>query len=361
MKHLSVTTAAFLRKQISYLLLSFLCLGTVSCSPDEAWDGFNDLLDEVNKAKDVPEVITFNRQGLYPEGVSHDALYERFFVSSASTGTVGTVDYKGNYMPFITDERLISSIGLEVDENRKRVLIASSDPGNTPNSTPATAGQTAALGIYHLATGAPIHYVNLGALRPGIPHFANDIAIDKHGNAYVTDSFSPIIYKVDVHGNATVFYENEAFATPQGAFGFNGIAYHPAGFLLVAYSINNEIYKIPLSNPGAISKVALDAPLEGPDGLLLSKNGEQLVVVNNAGGQPSGRVLSFRSANKWQTASLAERFDTGPVFPTTATSYGDQVFVLYAHLNKLFGGAPQQQEEFTIRKVPFSKNELFGR
>lgn len=360
MRILSLTTAAFLRRQSYFLLFLVLCLGTVSCSPEGIWDDFKDVVDDIDKPVAVPETVTFISPGLYPEGVGHDALNQRFLVSSITSGNVGVVSYEGDYMPFISDDRLISTIGLEVDEARMRVLVAGADPGGTPNSDPSTAGQTAVLGIYNLHTGAPIQFIDLGALRPDMPHFANDITIDDSGNAYITDSFSPIIYKVDVWGNASVFYENEDFATPQGAFGFNGIAFHPAGYLLVAYSIENAIYKIPLNNTSAISQVQLNDPLESPDGLLLSQNGKQLIVVNNAGGAASGRVLSFTSGDNWETGTLNNSFMTGPVFPTTATGYGDEVFVLYAHLNKLFGGTQPPQEEYTIRKMPFPENEKFG-
>ncbi|WP_347157231.1 hypothetical protein [Pontibacter chitinilyticus] len=357
MKQLATTGAVFIRKRICYLFILLLGFVSVSCSPDDLGDLFGD----ITGAKSIPDSITVTNVGLYPEGVSHDALNHRFLISSVSTGVVGTVSYKGDYKPFITDNRLISSIGLKVDEARKRVLVAGADPGGTPNSTPATAGQTALLGIYDLATGAPLYLADLGALRPGMPHFANDVALDKQGNAYVTDSYSPIIYKVDSEGHASVFFEDEDFATPPGAFGFNGIAYHADGFLLVNYSAENAVYKIPLSDPANLSKVTFNAPLEAPDGLLLSPNGKQLIVVNNAGGAPTGRVLSFKSTDNWQSGNLTESFVTGPEFPTTATGYGNAVFVLYAHLDKLFGGAQSPQEKFTIRKVPFTKNEDFGK
>ncbi|MFD3001926.1 hypothetical protein ACFS7Z_16250 [Pontibacter toksunensis] len=360
MKQLSVTTAAFLKKRFSFVLFFLICLGTVSCSPEELWDDFKDVMDDVDAAKRVPEKIMFTNPGLYPEGVSHDALNRRFLVSSITTGNIGTVSYDGNYMPFITDDRLVSAVGLEVDEARNRVLVAGADPGGTPNSSPATTAQTAVLGIYDLETGAPMHFVDLGALRPGMGHFANDFSVDKQGNAYITDSFSPIIYKVDMWGNASVFFENEDFATSPGAFGFNGIAFHPSGYLLVAYSVDNAIYKIPLKNTSAISKVQLNDPLERPDGLLLSQNGKQLIVVNNAGGAPSGRVLSFKSNDMWNSGTLNNSFIAGEVFPTAPTGYGDEVFVLYAYLNQLFNGQ-ELQEVYTIRKMPFSDNETFGR
>jgi hypothetical protein len=76
----------------------------------------------------------------------------------------------------------------------------------------------------------------------------------------------------------------------------------------------------------------------GPNGLLLSNNGKQLIVVNNAGGM-QGKVLSFESNDTWDTGKLTNTFETGEVFPTTATAYKKEVFVLYAYLNKLFSGA----------------------
>jgi len=357
MKQTLSTTAAWHRKPLAFLLVTLLCLGTFSCSPDYEWDDLDGFLDDINKAEAIPANIVFHEPGLYPEGVGHDALHQRFLVSSAAEGTIGAVSYAGNYTPFITDDRLIGTAGIQVDEERKRVLVAGADPGAAATSTPETAGKLAQLGIFDLETGKAIHVVELSALRPGMPHFANDVAVDALGNAYVTDSYSPIIYKVDLGGNATVFYENEAFATAPGAFGFNGIEYHPDGFLLVAFSSANEVYKIPVDNTAGITKVELDAALVAPDGLLLSKDGKQLVVVNNAGGQPAGKVVSFKSTDNWASGSEDESFSTGAVFPTTATGYGDAVFVLYAHLNVLFGDAASPQAEYTIKKIPFKNNQ----
>ena len=314
---------------------------------------------DAKKAKKLPVTINFTQTALYPEGVAFDALYQRFLVSSLRFGTVGQVSLTGEYSPFITDERLVSTIGLKVDEPRKRVLVAVSDPGASVRTSSATVGKLAALGIYDLRTGGAIHFVDLGALRPGQGHFANDVTLDPQGNAYVTDSFSPIIYKVDRNGNASILFESPAFATAPGQFGFNGITYHPSGYLLVGFSRDNQIVKIPVRNPEDYKVVQLDAPLQNPDGLLLSKDGKQLVVVNNAGGQASARVLSFRSDDKWMTGTLTESFGTGAVFPTTATAYKGEIYVHYSYLNKLFGGVNPPQSVFTIQQVLLARNRPF--
>jgi hypothetical protein len=153
-----------------------------------------------------------------------------------------------------------------------------------------------------------------------------------------------------------VFFYDEAFATGAGSFGFNGIDYHPDGYLIVAFSASNSLYKIPVEDPSAITEIGLDAALAGPDGLYLSEDNETLVVVNNAGGVAPGKVLAFESDNAWLNAELEGEFSTGETFPTTAVQRNGTFYVLYAYLNVLFtpGGAPQ--EEYQIQQVDFADN-----
>ncbi len=315
----------------------------------------NDALEELQKEKDknnqvIPGQIIINQEQLYPEGVALDQKNRRFLVSSLTRGTIGAVAYNGTYTPFIQDPALKATIGLKIDEARRRVLVAVSDP---------RMANVAGLGIYDLNTAERLHFVDLLQAGGGQRNFANDIATDPQGNAYVTNSFSPIIYKVDRDGNASVLLQENRFATNPGEFGFNGIVYDNNGFLIVAFSKENALFRIPVNNPSAYSRVELSTQLMGPDGLLLSKDGKQLVVVNNAGGAEAGKVLSFTSDDQWKSGRQTESFATGAVFPTTATSNGKDVFVLYAYLNRLFNPALPPQNTFTIQKVPFNQNRPF--
>jgi sugar lactone lactonase YvrE len=341
------------RNNLAAALLILVCTFS-SCTDSRLLHELEAILKGPENKTPIPNKIDFTKEALYPEGVSHDARGERFLVTSLRFGTIGSVTYNGSYTPFIEDNDLISTIGIKADEPRNRVLVAVSDPGAGLRTSPATAGKLAALGIYNLTSGTRIKWVNLGALRPGMAHFANDLAIDPEGNVYVTDSFSPIIYKVDVNGNASVFLENERFVTQPGEFGFNGIVYHPSGYLIVAFSKERKLFKFPVANPSGYSEVNLNTPLMGPDGLLLSNNGKQLIVVNNAGGVMPGKVMSFNSGDTWATATLTSTYETGAVFPTTATAYKKEVFVLYAYLNRLFSNIQPPVSEFTIQKVPFA-------
>ncbi|QNP52863.1 hypothetical protein H9L05_03870 [Hymenobacter qilianensis] len=178
----------------------------------------------------TPAKITVAEPRVHPEGIRYDELNQRYLVSSRTQGRIGAVKDDGSYRTFADDPRLISTIGLNLDAGRQRLLAAVSDGGgNTSRSTPATLRQVAGLAIFNANNGSLQSYVNLGALRPGQQHFANDIAIDLQGNAYVTDSFAPVIYKVDLQGNASVFLENAQLSGGTG-FGLNGIVFHPGAF-----------------------------------------------------------------------------------------------------------------------------------
>ena len=293
------------------------------------------------RCKDIT-TINFTEPNLFPEGIEYDRHNDRFLVSSVTRGDIGIVNERGDYEVFIDDPALTSTTGLEINKSRNLLYVA-----NAPGS----------VGVYHLNNGTRRRLINLAALLPSAPIFVNDIALDPQGNAYVTNSFSPVIYKITPDGTASIFFQNNAFATLPGQFGFNGIVYGNSngGYLLVAFSRDNKIIKIPINNTSAFSDVMLDAPLAGPDGLLLSKDGKQLSVVNNAGGSSAGKVQSFISTDKWHTASLANSYPTGAVFPTTATSDGKDVFVLYAYLHLRATG----RDVFTIQKVPLYKTNSY--
>ncbi|SDM00718.1 hypothetical protein SAMN05421823_109259 [Catalinimonas alkaloidigena] len=331
-------------------LLVLGALALTACDPDQLWD----YLDTPNGGEKAPALVTFQQQGLYPEGVEYDTDQDAFLVSSLTQGTIGRVTNEGTYSPFIESEQLISTIGLHIDAPRKRLLVAISNPGVSVRASQEPIGQYAALGLYDLLTGQEINVVRLSDLMPGQPHFANDIAVDNQGNAYITDSFSPIIYKVTQAGEASIFLQDSTFSTPAGAFGLNGIDFDPrgGGYLIAGFSYTNTLYRIPLSNPQAFAPIALDVAIPAPDGITLSKNHQQLIVVGNAGGTAPGKVFTFASQDGWKSATATETFTSDPVFPTTVAQRKNQFYVLYAYLNQLFGGDPTHTE-YQIKQLPF--------
>ena len=324
------------------VLTGMICLLLSSCSE---LDEFLDQKDKENK----PERIIIQEENLFPEGIEYDKVSNRFLVSSLTRGDIGRVSDNGEYTVFIEDEDLISSIGIHLDQPRMRLLVAVSDPGTSERTSPETQGQLAALAGYDLRTGERLFYTRLDGLAPEeAGNFANDVTVDKQGNAYVTDSFAGVIYKVEKNGNATVFYQNEAFIPAPGGFGLNGIDFDPRGFLLVAQSNTGDLLRFPLNNPAAYSRVELPVEVPSPDGIFL-KNPNELLVVGNAGGTDNGVVYTFKTNNKWESAVVEDSFVTPPAFPTTVTVRNGAPYVLYAYLHELFSG--NSHSEFQIVKA----------
>ena len=278
----------------------------------------------------IPEVtnparISVPQPALSPEGIQYDEANKRFYVSSRTKGTVGIVRDDSTYTEFGKDSRLISTIGLNLDAGRQRLLAAVSDNGFNPSVVNApTKGKLAALAIFNSSTGALTSYVDLGGLRPTGMHFANDLAVDKEGNVYITDSMSPIIYKVDLQGNASIFLENAQLIGT--GFGLNGIVYHPDGYLLTAKTSDGNLFKVPISNPASFTTVGKSQNLVGADGLLLFDNTTLLVV---AGSQST--VYRMTTSDAWATTTTKGSFATGGVSPTIIPKRGSDAYVLYPY------------------------------
>ena len=138
-------------------------------------------------------VITAERGGFIPEGIEYDEANGRFLTGSLAEGTIFVIERDGSVVPFIRDADLVSSVGIEVDEPRDRLLVANSDRAAFGGDA---AGQ-AKLGVYNLTTGERLAMVDLGAVLGTAPKFfANDVTVDGDGNAYVTDTMNGVVYRV---------------------------------------------------------------------------------------------------------------------------------------------------------------------
>ncbi len=300
------------------------------------------LMVGITLAQELPDVIEMERPGFTPEGVEWDAERERFLVGSLVEGTIFQVTDDGTLTPFIEDEELLSSVGIEVDAERDRLLVANSEAAIF--SDESIQGNIS-LGIYDLETGERLFLVPLSDLYPEGRHFANDVAVDAEGNAYVTDSFSPVIYKVDVEGNASIFLESEYFENP--FFGLNGIAYHAHEYLLTNVGGSGELYKIPVDDPEGITLVEMEEGVIG-DGMTIHPEDGSLIVVSGS----TNAVYRITSEDEWATATIEQTARLSDA-ATTATIRDGSVYALFAHLDRM--GSPTPQEVYEIVRVDFEE------
>jgi sugar lactone lactonase YvrE len=302
--------------------VSALAFGLLAaaCTPEPEGTGTS---ADASAARSAPaETFTAVRGGFIPEGVEYDRANKRFLTGSLAEGTVFVFGRDGSLTPFITDAALKSSVGIEADEARDRLLVANSDRAVFQ---PGTVGQ-ALLGAYSLTTGERLAMVDLAAVigTPSDPpaYFANDVAVDAEGNAYVTDTRMNVVYKVTPDYQASVLHR---FTGLDRGVALNGIEFHPNGYLLVVAGA--QMFKVPLANPAGATPVNVADPVPGQDGIVWASDGTLAVVSNS-----EEEVVKLRSSDDWATAQRAgvARLN-GQV--TTAAAVGDDIYAVHPHFS----------------------------
>jgi hypothetical protein len=287
----------------------------------------------------IADSLSITSDKLYPEGVDYNFKNNTFIIGSLYNGNIYEVGLTGALKTVITDNNLVGAVGVYTDEIRNRLVVVSGDAGISQKSAPngVSAGSEAYVGIYNLTTYQLIKSVNLKSLTPNAGAFPNDIAVDEEGNMYITDSFSPVVYKIDGSSyTASIFLTDTVFKPAPNAFGLNGIVYNNSGFLIVAKTDNGKLYKIPVKNPTKFSLIDIPA-IVGADGLEFTKNNELAVVENGLG---AGKVQILQSVDNFTTATKKGEKTIGKSeFPTTAALAGNgKLYVLHAKLGTLLNG-----------------------
>jgi len=288
-------------------------------------------------------------QALFPVGVAYDPAAGRFLISSLSQGTVTAVKDDGTMQPFVEDAALVSTVAVKVDPQRQRLLVTNANWGLNAHSGKDTVGKLAGLGIYNLLTGKQIAYVDLGTLRPDSPHFVSDVALDDAGNAYVTDSLSPVIYQVDPKGKASIFVEDKRL-TSKGRSPIS-LVYHPDGYFIVGIPDSGALFKISLANPKEFSRVAGVPKFLGVNSMVLMPDGK-LAIAQSLG--TDSAVFLLNSANGWKTATINGAVSGGEKPGIVLTLRGGDLYALVSPVNILTASnAPSSPEKVEIRKVDF--------
>lgn len=304
------------------------------------------------------ESIAIQKPALYPEGIDYNPNTDKFIVGSFREGAVYEINPDGTYQKLIDDNRLNSVLAVRVDVKRNRLLVVNADIGASIRSSSKGVKKTASLGIYELSSGKTIHFIDLGKLIPNQNHLANGMTLDADGNAYVTDSFSPVIYKIDTQGNASIFLKNDRFLGK--GINLNGIVFHPDGYLIVVKKGEGVLFKVPINNPKGFSEIKLPRKFIGGDGLILANNEELIVIANRASGEVTETVFSLSSEDDWKTAKVTNTYKFGSVYPTTGVVKKGNIYVLHSNLQALMLASKEEKSQLqktaTIQQVGGIKN-----
>jgi sugar lactone lactonase YvrE len=290
--------------------------------------------------------IIFKQPAFYPEGIAFNKSNNTFFIGSVKTGNIGVVDMAGNYNNFHVDASLKSSFGMKVDVKRNLLWLCTGDPTYSVYSDSNTYKKLARLIAIDLSTSKKVKDIDLAKFYNG-KHFINDLVLDSMGNVYVTDSYSPVIYKVSTDGRAGVFVQSDFF---KGAdIGLNGIVWHKDNFLLTVNNNNGSILKV--NSNGGVAMVKINQFFPGADGLLLDEQGK-LILVQNKG---VNKVFAIVSKDNWATAEVESETAATDLFqnPSTATMVNGKVYALNSKLNELQDPSLKPSMEFSIQPAMF--------
>ncbi|XP_057966694.1 uncharacterized protein LOC131156773 [Malania oleifera] len=274
------------------------------------------------RGKPATHVYHYRSQGWLRECAKWDDQGRRFLVSFMEGG-LGQIPLPLDHSPETAlDEITVvkdadvagnSTLGLTVDRPRNRVVVAIADVIRNTYS---------AVAAYDLDTWNRLFLTRLSS--PGEKSFADDVAVDPEGNAYVTDVKNNRIWKVGPEGQLQSIIQSPLFSPKQwykSFIGLNGIVYHPDGFLLVIHTSSGDLFKIGLGEGDQrdVNLVEVEGTLSFGDGIeLLSPT--KLVV---AAGPPRPTATLVESSDGWKTATVVGKF-VGPVHRVaTATTVKD--------------------------------------
>jgi sugar lactone lactonase YvrE len=148
---------------------------------------------------------------------------------------------------------------------------------------------------------------------PPIPNSGlNALTFDKLGNAYISDSFNGVIWKVGPNGGTPTMWSNSPLLSPGTGltppFGANGVEFNAAGnVLFVANTAFHQIIQIPVNPDGSAGTASVFITgINAPDGIALDRdeniwicaNQEDDIVVIDKTGKVIAKLGDFTGFSK---------------------------------------------------------------
>ncbi|MEW2019135.1 superoxide dismutase [Rhodococcus sp. NPDC076796] len=280
--------------------------------------------------------------GVFPEGIT--AADDTFYVTSTSDGavfrgTVGSPDVSV-FLPGGADGRT-GAAGIDVtdeDDSADYLVIAG--------------GATGKVWVYDADSGDLVATFGNGLGTDAT--FLNDVAIADNGDAYVTDSRNPALYRIpfeqmtagarDGQLETFVNFDGTPFVYGEG-FNANGIVENDdESALIVVQSSTGNLYRIDKSSKEVTQVDLGGATVTNGDGLEMDD--DTLYVVRNR----DGLIATIDLDDDGRTGAVTgEITDPSFAYPTTVAAMDDRLFVVNSQFDKR-GGEPV--EPFTVSSVP---------
>ena len=264
---------------------------------------------------------------IYPEGVAVHG--SRYYVTSLHDGDI----YRGDLAvptakPFIHSPGFGSS-GIKATDTR--LVVVQGDE------------HSAGVTVFDRMTGDRVARFSNGAESGAV----NDVAITPNGDAYVTDSDNPVLYRIPAAAlqrhrageqalpvflsfKGTPFrYDADTNSAANGI-----VATADNKYVLVVNFGTGQLFRVRLEDRQVIEVDLHDAPLDGCDGMVLAGNALYVVLHYEQ------RIAKLEMSEDYAEGRLLDTTD--PMFekPTTAAVAGKDLLVVNSQFEVPGGGKP---------------------
>jgi len=265
--------------------------------------------------------VLFDGANVFPEGIAVDSRNGTAYVGSSSEGHIYRLAPgadKAEMLQMGGSPGRQAAYGMKVDAAGR--LWVAGGPGNS----------VALIDPQRAATLAVVQGPKEGQA------FLNDLALTST-HAYVTDSFRPVLWRIDTAPGAAMALEpwldlrNTPIRYQPNQINLNGIVASADGrWLLAIQLVTGQLWRIDTASR-AVTEVRVEGgSLVNGDGLVLS-GANDLYVVRNA----DSEVLRLTLAPDWTTARAVQRlYDPRLKYPTTAALANGSLLVVNGQLDK---------------------------
>ena len=280
---------------------------------------------------------------VFPEGITYDLTSNSFFVGSTNDGTI----FRGNlatgsvttFSAGGLDGRT-AAIGMKVDSNTRRLWVVG--------------GATGIIFVYNADNGSLIRKYDTYPVEQAGQIFLNDVAIAPNGDAYITDSRRPVLFKLGGAGAQTgqlegwLDFTNTPVQFTANSTALNGIVVTQDGnYILVVHSTAQKLFRITVATKEVI-EVDLGGKPQGGDGMVLE--GQTLYVLTRT--QDSDMIVRIQMSPDFSSGTIKDSFrDASFAFPTTIAKVDNRMLVVNSQFNKR-GAGLQPVLPFTVSDIP---------
>ena len=237
-----------------------------------------------------------------------------------------------------------STLGVLADEKGGLLYVCSNDitgfgvpgPGDTKGAW---------LKTFDLASGAPKGSYGL----PDPKSLCNDIAVGSDGSAYVSNSFTPNVYRLRPGGTALEAWATDPSLAPaKDGVGLDGIAVGADGNLYVTTLIPAKLFKIAVKDgkAGAVTELKTSRAIDHADAMCAF--GDSFLLIEGAGRLAKVTV----KGDEAQVDTIAD----GLSEPVSVTQVGNTGWVAEGKLSYIIGdNKGKDPGPFMLKPVSLSK------